>query len=158
MAGAGLVVMLVLLFGFPGAILVAILRYRLYEIDRLVSRSVTFTLVVVLVSSIYAAAAALVPRLFGDGSAVVTAGATLAAAAAFTPLRNRVRRVVDRRFNRSAYDAAREVDLLAGQLRDEVDSAAISSGLAAVAQRALQPQALSIWLASPAPASGFGTD
>lgn len=150
---AALLVLGGLLLGFPGAILVAVLRYRLYEIDRVVSRSVTFTVVVALVSAVYAIPAALIPRLLGEGSALVTAGATLAAAAAFTPLRIRVRRRVDHRFNRSAYDAAREVDLLAARLRDEVDPDAVSAGLAAAAQRVLQPKSLSVWLPNPGQAS-----
>ena len=136
-----------LLFGIPGAILVAVLRYRLYEIDRLISRSVTFTAVAALVSAVYAIPTAAVSRIFGGGNQFVTAGATLAAAAAVAPLRRRVHRSVERRFNRTVFDAAREVDRVAALVRDEADPTMVTGLLAAVVVYTLQPHGLSIWLA-----------
>lgn len=144
---AALLVLGTLLFGIPGAILVAVLRYRLYEIDRVVSRTVTFAVVVGLVSAIYAVPAALIPRLIGSSSDLVTAGATLAAAAAFSPLRGRVRRSVERRFNRGAFNAAAEADAFAMSIRDEVMADAITLRLTDVVSRTLQPRALGVWLA-----------
>lgn len=148
---AALLVPGVLLLGFPGAILIAVLRYRLYEIDRVVSRSVTFTVVVGLVSAIYAVPAAVIPRLVGSSSSLVTAGATLAAAAAVAPLRRRVRRSVERRFNRSAFDALAEADAFAGAIRDEVAVGVIASRLADVVERTIQPRTIGLWLASGEP-------
>jgi hypothetical protein len=133
-------------FGLPIAILVAILRYRLYDIGRIVSRTVTYAAVALVVSAVYAIPVLLIPEALGASSDLVTAGATLAAATAFNPVRRRVRAVVDRRFNRSAYDAAREVDRLAMVLRDEVDIGAVSHGLATTASRALQPGSVAVWL------------
>lgn len=144
---AALLVLGTLLLGFPGAILIAVLRYRLYEIDRVVSRTVTFTVVVGLVSAIYAVPAALIPRLIGSSSDVVTAGATLAAVAAFSPLRWRVRRSVEQRFNRSAFSAAAEADAFATGIRDEVATDAITLRLTDVVVRTLQPRSVGVWLA-----------
>lgn len=143
---AALLVLGGLLFGFPGAILVAVLRYRLYEIDRIVSRTVTYAAVALVVAAVYALPVLLIPEMIGTSSDLVTAGATLAAATAFNPVRRRVRTAVDRRFNRSAYDAAHEVDRLAATLRDSVDLDAVARGLAATATRALQPGSVGVWL------------
>lgn len=134
------------MIGLPGSILVAILRYRLYDIERIVSRTVTYAVVAVLVSAVYAVPVLVAPRILGDSSAPVTATATLAAAAAFSPLRRRVRRAVDRRFNRSAYDAAREAERFAGEVRDLVDQTAISSALAGSVTRALEPSSVAVWV------------
>lgn len=137
---------LLLGFGLPIAIMIAILRYRLFDIGRIVSRTVTYALVAMLVTAIYAVPVLMAPEILGSSNDLVTAGATLAAAMAFNPLRRRVRKLVDHRFNRSAYDAAREVDQLAVALRDQVDLTAVSDGLVATTTRALQPGSLAIWL------------
>jgi hypothetical protein len=133
-------------FGLPAAIMIAILRYRLFEIGKIVSRTITYSVVAVLVSAVYAVPVLVAPRILGDSSAPVTATATLAAAAAFSPLRRRVRRAVDRRFNRSAYDAAREAERFAEEVRDEVDPEAITRRLGAVAQSALHPSSVMVWI------------
>lgn len=144
---AALLAGLCLMFGFPGAILVAVLRYRLFEIDRLVSRSVTFAIVVALVSAVYAIPTTLLPRLLGEGNAVVTAASTLAAAALFSPLRRRVHRAVEHRFNRTAFDAAREAEAFGARVRDDVDPAVVGGRLAETVGRTLQPRSVAIWIA-----------
>ncbi len=134
--------------GLPAAILVAILRYRLFVIDRFVSRTVTYAVVAVLVSAVYAVPVLLAPRVLGSSNDVVTAMATLAAAVAFSPLRRRVRVFVDRRFNRSSFNAAREADRFAANVRDEVEVRAITTELTQVVVHTLQPQTIAVWLAS----------
>ena len=133
-------------FGVPGAILIAILRYRLYAIDRIISRTVTFAVVAVVLTAIYAVPVLLIPQLLGTTSDLVTAASTLAAAAAFNPVRRRVHAGVVRYFNRSAYDAVREVDRLAATLRERSNHLSITAGLASVAGGALQPSTLQVWL------------
>lgn len=149
---AGLIVVVMLLFGIPGAILLAVLRYRLYEIDRLVSRSLTFTVVVALVSAVYAIPTVIASLLVGDGNQLVTAGATLTAAAAVSPLRRRVHRAVERRFNRTTFDAAREMDTVGARVRDEPSSGDIARHLAGAVARTMQPRSISVWLHVPPPA------
>jgi hypothetical protein len=134
------------MIGLPGSILVAILRYRLYDIERIVSRTVTYAVVAVLVAAVYAIPVLVAPRILGSSSAPVTAASTLAAAVAFGPLRRRVRRMVDHRFNRSAYDAALEAERFALEVRDQVDVTATTRLLAESLHRALHPATLAVWL------------
>ncbi|MBI5157263.1 MAG: hypothetical protein HZA58_04530 [Acidimicrobiia bacterium] len=134
------------MIGLPASILVAVLRYRLYDIERIVSRSVTYIVVAILVSAVYAIPVLLAPAILGSSNDLVTAMATLTAAVAFSPLRRRVRRVVDRRFNRSAYDAAREVERFADGVRDEVDPHKITDRLGAVVRSTLHPTSVAVWL------------
>jgi hypothetical protein len=141
----GLAVLLLGL-GLPGAIMVAILRYRLFDLGRIVSRTVTYAIVAVLVAAVYAVPVVLAPQILGTSSAAVTASATLAAAAAFSPLRRRVRAAVDRRFNRSAYDAAREVERFAAEVRDLVDPDVIARRLGDVVGSVLHPNGQAVWL------------
>jgi hypothetical protein len=105
----------------PVAVAVAMLRYRLWDLDRLVSRTVTYTVVTALLALPSLLILPAVTRLAGDAGSLAVAGATLAAAAAFAPLRRRVQDLVDRRFNRARYDAARTVAGFAIRLRDQVD-------------------------------------
>jgi len=132
--------------GVPVAILIAILRYRLYAIDRIISRTVTFAVVALVLTGIYAVPVLLIPQLLGSTSDLVTAASTLAAAAAFNPVRRRVHAGVVRYFNRSAYDAVQEVDRLAATLRERSNHGSITAGLASVAGGALQPSTLQVWL------------
>ena len=106
---------------FPIAIGIAVLRYRLYEIDRLVRRTVSYAVVAVLLALVYLGGVAALGALVGSENPLAVAGATLAAAALFNPLRRRVQRWVDRRFDRGRYDAARVVEGFSARLRDEVD-------------------------------------
>jgi hypothetical protein len=128
----------------------AILRYRLYDIDRIVSRTLAYGLLTLLLAGGYAAVALGLGRLLGQDSSLVVAAATLAVAAAFQPLRRRVQALVDRRFNRRRYDAARTVEGFAARLRDQVDLDALHTELLAVVDRTMQPAAASLWLRSPA--------
>jgi hypothetical protein len=132
----------------------AILRYRLYDIDRIVSRTLAYGLLTVLLGLGYAAVALGLGRLLGRGSSLVVAAATLAVAAAFQPLRRRVQTLVDRRFNRRRYDAARTVDAFAARLRDQVDLQALHGELLAVIDQTMQPATASLWLRSQADRTG----
>lgn len=130
----------------PISFLVAILRYRLYEIDRLVSRTVTYSLVVALLVGLYAVLVGLASQVFPMANDVAVAAATLASAAAFAPLRRRVQRWVDRRFNRTRFDAQVELEVLASGLRGITDLETVKADMQAVVGRTLQPAALSVWV------------
>jgi hypothetical protein len=146
----GLIVFAVGSLALPTSIGVAILRYRLYDIDRIVSRTVSYAVVTLVLGGIYVAgvlgAGRFVLRLAGGGSELVVAASTLAVAAAFRPVRTRVQTAVDRRFNRSRYDATRLVETFAHRLRDEVDVDRLAADIRAVAVRAVQPAHATIWL------------
>ena len=130
----------------PVAVGVAVLRYRLYDLDRIISRTLTYGLLTVLLGLGYAGLVLGLGRLLPEGSSLVVAAATLAVAALFQPLRRRVQQLVDRRFNRRRYDAVRTVDRFATRLRDQVDLDALSAELLVVADRTMQPTQASIWL------------
>jgi hypothetical protein len=133
----------------PVAIAVAVLRYRLYEIDRLISRTVAYALVTVVLSAVYVTGViVLTPALatVGGGSELAVAASTLAAAAAFGPVRRRVQDGVDRRFNRARYDAERTLAAFAGRLRDEVDLGELRADLVGVVDGVMQPASASLWL------------
>jgi hypothetical protein len=133
----------------PVAAAVAILRYRLYAIDRIVSRTLSYGLVTAGLAVLYAAGVvALTPALagVGGGSELAVAGATLMVAAAFRPLRGRVQGVVDRRFNRARYDAQRIVEAFRGRLRDEIDLHEVRSSLLAAVDDTVAPASTTLWL------------
>ena len=134
------------LAALPVSIGVAILRYRLYEIDRIISRTLAYTVVTGLLVAAYAGLVLLSTDVLGLSSSVAVAASTLAAAAAFSPLRRRVQRVVDRRFNRARYDADVTVAAFAARLREEVDLDSVRADLAGVVTRTLEPAHLSVWL------------
>jgi hypothetical protein len=134
----------------PLAVGAAILRYRLYDLDRIISRTLAYGLLTLLLGLGYAAVVLGFGRLLPQGSSLVVAAATLAAAAAFAPLRRRVQTLVDRRFNRRRYDAARTVDRFAVRLRDQVDLDALRAELLAVVDQTVQPTQASLWLRAPA--------
>lgn len=127
---------------------VAVLRYRLYDIDHVVSRTVSYAVVTGLLVGVYVGGVALTTQLLPLSSSVGVAASTLIAAALFQPLRRRVQRAVDRRFNRERYDAGRTVDAFAGRLRDEVDPDLVRHDLLTVAAAAVQPTTVSLWVAS----------
>ena len=127
---------------------IAILRYRLFDIDRIISRTVSYLLVTGLLVAAYVGGVALLTRLGPFSSSVGVATTTLVVAAAFSPLRRRVQAAVDHRFNRARYDAARTIDAFAGRLRDEVDPDVVRHDLLDVAVRAIQPASISLWVAS----------
>jgi hypothetical protein len=134
----------------PVAIAVAVLRYRLWDLDRLVSRTVTYALVTGLLVLPYLLILPAATRLAGDAGSLVVAAATLAAVAVFAPLRRRVQKRVDRRFNRRRYDAAGTVEAFAARLREQVDLGALSAELLAVVHQTMQPTHASLWLHSSA--------
>jgi hypothetical protein len=130
----------------PLAIGVGILRYRLYDIDRIVSRTVSYGIVTALLAGAYAGLVLLATRELRFSSEVAVAVSTLAAAAAFNPVRRRVQHLVDRRFNRARYDADLTVAEFAARLQDAVDFDAVRTDLAGTVQRALEPEHLSVWM------------
>lgn len=130
------------------AIGIAILRYRLYEIDRLISRTVTYALVVGGLALVYTGGVLLLGSLLPLESEVAVAASTLTAAALFNPLRGRVKHWVDRRFHRSRYDAERELERLAARLRDELDLDELTGDLVAVVSATVQPATANVWIRS----------
>ncbi len=139
-------------FGLVGiglAIAVAVLRYRLYDIDRIISRTVSYVMVVGVLGALFVVLVVAVPNLvIGTGSAppLAVAAATLLVAALFNPLRRRVVRMVDRRFNRARYDSERVMDEFARSLRDQVDERAVLDGWRGVVCETMQPAAIGVWL------------
>ena len=128
------------------AIATAVLKYRLYEIDRIISRTLAYAIVTGLLVGLYAGLVLLATHVLSFSSPVAVAAATLAAAALFSPVRRRVQRVVDRRFNRARYDADRTVALFTAHLKDAVDLDSVQDDLASVVQRALEPAHVSVWI------------
>jgi hypothetical protein len=124
---------------------VAVLKYRMYEIDRLISRTVAYAIVTGLLAGVYAGLVLLTGAVLPSHTQVAVAVATLVAAALFSPLRRRVQAVVDRRFNRARYDAERTVTAFAARLADATDLDAVRADLAATVHRALEPTHLSLW-------------
>jgi hypothetical protein len=125
---------------------VAVLRYRLFDIDRIISRTLAYAIVTGLLVGVYAGLVLLATRVVSITAPVAVAASTLAAAALFNPLRRRVQRVVDRRFNRARYDAGRTVAAFAARLQDTVDLDSVRDDLAGVVQQALEPAHVSVWL------------
>jgi hypothetical protein len=123
-----------------------ILRYRLYDIDRIISRTVGYALVTGLLVGVYAGLVLLATEVLGFASTWAVAASTLAAVALFTPVRRRVQRVVDRRFNRARYDADAAVASFAGRLQDAVDLDAVRADLLGSVAAALEPAHVSVWL------------
>jgi hypothetical protein len=131
----------------PAAVGIAILKYRLYEIDRLISRTLAYAVVTGLLIGVYAGLVILATQVFRFKTPVAVAVATLAAAALFSPLRRRVQRVVDRRFNRVRYDADQTVAAFAARLRDSVDLDTVRADLLAVVTNAVEPAQIAVWIA-----------
>jgi hypothetical protein len=131
--------------GVPLACAVAVLKYRLYEIDRIISRTLAYAIVTGLLAGIYAGLVLLATQVFRVRTPVAVAAATLAAAALFSPVRRRVQRAVDRRFNRTRYDADQTVAAFATRLKDAVDLDAVRDDLAGVVHQALEPAHVSLW-------------
>jgi hypothetical protein len=151
-----LVVFPVSLSLIPIAIGIAVLRYRLYDIDRIINRTLVYGLLTVLLGAIYTAG------VFGLGqllnpvageSALAVAASTLAVAALFQPLRRRIQAIVDRRFNRRRYDAAKTIEAFSARLRDQLDLDTLTSELLAIVDQTTEPTRASLWLRPSAPGS-----
>ena len=130
----------------PVSIGIGILKYRLYDIDRIISRTLAYAIVTGLLLGLYAGLVLLATRILSFHTPVAVAASTLAAAALFNPLRRRVQRAVDRRFNRARYDADQTVAAFAARLKDAVDLGSVRDDLAQVVSRALEPAHLSVWI------------
>lgn len=133
-------------FLVPVAFSVAVIRNGLYGVDRLVRRTLSYGLVAAVISAIYTIPILVIPSILGQRSELVIAGSTLVAAAAFNPVRTRIRRIVERRFNRSRYDAQHEVQALAERLMVLVDPVGIQADLIGVVERTMQPQVQMVWI------------
>jgi hypothetical protein len=131
----------------------AILRYRLYDLDRIISRTLAWGLLTLLLGGGYAVVVLGVGQLLGQSSSLAVAGATLAVAAVFQPARRRVQAVVDRGFNRHHYDAAQTIEAFSARLRDEIDLDTLSAELLSVVDQTMQPNRAWLWL-RPQPPSG----
>jgi hypothetical protein len=129
----------------PAAIGVGILKYRLYEIDRVISRTLAYAIVTGLLVGVYAGLVLLATRVLSVSSPVAVAASTLAAAALFSPVRRQVQRTVDRRFNRVRYDGHRTVEAFAARLKDTVDLETVRADLARVVSQTLEPTHVSVW-------------
>jgi len=130
----------------PVSIGVAVLRYRLFDIDRIISRTLAYAIVTGLLVGLYAGLVLLATRVLSFHSTVAVAAATLAAAALFNPVRKRVQLRVDRRFNRARYDADQMVAGFAARLKDTVDLDSVRDDLASVVYQALEPAHVSVWI------------
>jgi hypothetical protein len=135
--------------GVQLAIYAAIVRYRLYDLDRIISRTLAYGLLSVLLGGGYALVVLGLGQLLGRDSSLVVAGATLAVAALFQPARRRIQQAVDRRFNRRRHDAARIVEGFGAHLRDQVDLDTLTTDLLMVVDQTMQPTQASLWLRPP---------
>jgi hypothetical protein len=125
---------------------VAVLRYRLFDIDRVISRTLAYAIVTGLLVGVYAGVVLLATEVLQLRSTVAVAAATLAAAALFNPLRRRVQTIVDRRFNRARYDTDRIIAAFAARLQDAVDLDSVRADLASSVQQTLEPAHISLWI------------
>jgi hypothetical protein len=151
-AWAALATMPVVLL-FPASVAVAILRHRLYDIDRLLSRTLTYGLLTIVLGIVYAGAVVALGQALnpsGGDSTLAVAASTLLVAALFQPLRRRIQDLVDRRFNRRRYDAANTIDAFSNRLREQVDLDTLSAQLLGVVDQTMQPTKASLWLRPPA--------
>jgi hypothetical protein len=130
----------------PLSIGVAILKYRLYDIDRLISRTLSYAVVTGLLVGVYVGIVVLTTGVLSFSSPIAFAASTLAAAALFSPVRARVQRLVDRRFNRVRYDADATVAAFSARLREAVDLDAVRMDLLDVVGRAVEPAHAAIWI------------
>jgi hypothetical protein len=144
--GAAGQVLSVAIIALPISFGVAILKYHLYDIDRIISRTLAYAIVTGLLVGVYAGLVLLTTQVFRVHTPVAVAASTLAAAALFNPVRQRVQQAVDRRFNRARYDADQMVAAFAARLKDAVDLDSVRNDLAGVVSRALEPAHVSVWM------------
>jgi hypothetical protein len=151
---AGNLLAAVIVSAIPVTIGIAVLRYRLYDLDRLVNRTVVYGLLTVLLAGVYAGLVFTLSQLLNPAdqqSTLAVAASTLVVAALFQPARHRIQGLVDRRFNRRRYDAARTVAAFSARLRDQIELDTLSTELLAVVDQTVQPTQASLWL-RPTPA------
>jgi hypothetical protein len=139
--------------GLPLAIGAAILRYRLYDLDHIISRTLAYGLLTLLLGGGYAAVVLGLGQLLGRDSSLVVAAATLAVAAVFQPARRRIQQAVDRRFNRRRHDTAQTIAAFSTRLHQQIDLDSVTVELLAVADQTMQPTQVSLWLRPPPPSS-----
>ena len=136
--------------GVPIAVGFAVLRYRLYDIDLLINRTLVYGSLTVLLASAYVGGVvglqAILRVLSGQESTLAIVASTLAIVALFNPLRRRVQAFVDRRFYRKKYDARKTLEAFSGRLRDETDLHTLSGDLATVVRETMQPTHVSLWV------------
>jgi hypothetical protein len=142
--------------GLPLAIGAALFRYRLYDLDRIISRTLAYGLLTLLLGAGYAAVVLGLDQLLGHDSSLVVAGATWTWRGLFQPARRRIQAVVDRRFNRRRHDAAETIQAFSDRLRDRVDLDTLSAELLAVVEETMQPNQASLWLRPQASSTAVG--
>ena len=140
----------------PVAIGAAVLRYRLYDLDRIISRTLAYGLLTVLLGGGYAGVALGLGQLLGRTSSLAVAAATLAVAVVFQPARRRIQRAVDRRFNRRRYNASQTIQAFSARLRQQVDLEVLTAELLAVVEQTMQPTQVSLWLRPTVPVAPSG--
>ena len=155
--GRGLVSMLLMdlfVLAIPVSIGVAVLKYRLFDIDRLINRTLVYGLLTAILGLGYVGAVLVLSQVLGqDRSNLAVAGSTLAVAAMFQPARHRIQTAVDRRFNRRKYHAAQTIQAFSTRLRDQVDLETLAPDLLAVVDQTMEPTLVSLWLRPSAPGS-----
>jgi MFS family permease len=142
----GGVIALIWLVAVPAAIGVAMLHYRLYDIDRLINRTVVYGLLTALLAGAYAGLVLMLGQVFGRSSSLAVAVATLTVAAAFQPARRRIQQAVDRRFNRRRYDAAKTIAAFSARLRQQLNLETLTAELLAVVDQTMEPTTATLWL------------
>ncbi len=135
-----------ILIGLPATVGIAIFRYRLYDIDRIVSRTAAYAMIVAVLAAVYVVSVTLIQRLLPVQSQFGIVVSTLVVAGLFNPVRWRVQNAVDRRFNRSRYDASRVLDEFSSRLRDDIDLEQMQLALLSAAQETMEPSYISLWV------------
>jgi cytochrome bd-type quinol oxidase subunit 1 len=130
----------------PISILFAVLRYRLYDIDRILSRTVSYVIVIGLLAGVYLFGLTAMTNFLPSDSSLSVAASTLAVAALFNPLRRRVQAWVERRFNRSRYDAQQVMERFSGSLRQDLDQDTVVTGWVGVVSETMQPVSAAVWI------------
>jgi hypothetical protein len=157
----GFVILMAALVCFPLSVGIAIVRYRLYEIDLIINRTLVYGSLTATLVALYFAGIVVLQGIFvaltGQQSTLAVVASTLLIAAMFTPLRRRIQSFIDRRFYRSKYDAAKTLEAFSVQLRNETDLDALSDDLVGVVRETIQPAHVSLWLHPDKPRNGEST-
>jgi hypothetical protein len=152
------IVIAVAVWGIAAAIGIAVLRYRLYDIDQIINRTLVYGLLTALLGGVYAGTVLMLGQVFGGFGGQLpswaVAGTTLAVAALFQPARRRIQTLVDRRFNRRKYNAAKTIEAYSIRLRDQLDLDTLATELLAVVDQTVEPTLISLWLRPPPHGSG----